>query len=236
MNVAMNIALLGYGKMGKHIEKWAERRGHTIVFRSFRDWTRVASARDQAAIADVYIDFSAPEALLPHLDWAIAQKKPIVIGTTGWQAERGAVQQKVKASGIGCIASPNFSLSVLLFRQLAQQAAALLTSLLHYDVAGIELHHQHKKDAPSGTAKALQEALLPLFPHKQEIPFASVRCGEIPGTHTLMFDSIGDTITLTHEAKSRDGFAEGAVIAAEWLLGKTGFFTLDDLIQTRRSP
>lgn len=205
------MALIGYGRMGKKIETCAA--PHQIVAK----YTR--TAKQDLSLADVWIDFSHPEGVLEHVRLAAAMQKPLVIGTTGWDQER----QKVKeaAQGIGVIYSPNFSLGVHRFKALLQAAAALLEG---YEAAGVEMHHRSKADAPSGTAKLLQQAV-------RGLNFSSVRCGSLVGEHTVLFDSDEDTITLNHQAKSRDAFAKGAVKAAEWIIDKKGFFTMDDLLK-----
>lgn len=169
---------------------------------------------------DVCIDFSAAEAVVPCVKQACAVGCDLVIGTTNWEGDLAEVQKLVEKAGIGAIYASNFSIGMALFVQLAEQAKRLLSD---YEVSGIEVHHSTKMDAPSGTAKLLG------------VPFSSVRVGKVPGTHTLLFDSDVDTIELTHRARSRDGFASGALRAADWVRGKKGLFTLDDMLATLAS-
>lgn len=154
-----------------------------------------------------------------------------MIGTTGWEKDLDSVQQHVEKAKIGLLFSPNFSFGVQIFYKIIAEAAALLASREEYDVGLIEQHHQQKRDHPSGTAKQLAAILQEKgMRNKRDLSIASLRCGTIPGTHTVLFDSAVDTITLTHQAHNREGFAAGAVLAAEWLQGKRGFFTLDDML------
>lgn len=208
----MKLALIGYGKMGKRIEALASERGHEVV-------ARITSGKwDLEGIkeADVCIEFTKPEAALENIRRLIELKKPVVVGTTGWYDKVDEVKTLVEAHDGALIYSPNFSKGVALFLDLVAKAAGFLPE---YDVAGIEIHHNQKKDIPSGTALAMVKRA------GRSIPISSVRCGTIPGTHTVLFDSPCDTITITHEAKNRDGFALGAIEAAAWLRDKKGFFS-----------
>ena len=237
----LKLALFGFGKMGKMVEQKASSRGHSvgaIVDRSSR------TSPQKLAACDVVIDFTAPEAVLENVKRAAGLKKSIVIGTTGWQEHLPEVKSIAEREQIGVLFSPNFSIGVHLFFKLVEEASRLLSAIEGYDVAGVELHHHQKADSPSGTARALAEIILSQWKSKKstcygnpkgKIPedalhFASMRAGFFAGTHTLYFDSAHDTITLTHEAKGREGFAHGAVLAAEWLFGKTGFYTLEDTL------
>ena len=203
----MRIALIGYGRMGKEVEKSALSRGHIIT------------SKEEA---DVWIDFSHPEGILERVEEAIRLYKPFVIGTTGWDPDEA--KRLILARGGALFFAPNFSLGVNFFLKIVREAYRILTPLKLYDVAGHEIHHNMKLDSPSGTAKLLSTII-----GKE---FSSSRVGHVPGTHTITFDSPCDTITLTHEARSREGFALGSVIAAEWLIGKKGYFTMDDLMET----
>lgn len=205
---SLKIALIGYGKMGRMVEAIALERGHRIV---------------PLEEAFVCIDFTRPEAALPNVQKLAPLGKNIVMGTTGWYEQLPEVEKLVKQHAIGFLYAPNFSLGVQLFLQVVAEAAKRYLSHEEYSVGGYELHHAAKKDAPSGTAKALMERV------GRPMEFAAIRCGSIPGTHTLIFDSKADTITLQHEARSREGFALGAVKAAEWLTGKKGFYTMEDM-------
>lgn len=205
--MSLKIALFGYGKMGKMIEQLAPTRGHAIV-------------KDLHS-SDIIIDFSIADAVLEHVSCAGQAKKNIVIGTTGWEQHLNQVKELVSKYQIGALYAPNFSIGVHLFLKLVKEAGKLFSQ---YSTAGLEIHHREKKDAPSGTALALADVL------ENKPEFASIRLGNIPGIHTLYFDSMADTITLTHTAKGREGFALGAIIAAEWLKSKKGFFTLEDIL------
>lgn len=235
----MKIALFGYGKMGKLVEEIAHRKGHEIV----------AIRKNNADLpiidsADVCIDFSMPQATLQNLQIAAACKKPMVIGTTGWLNQLPEVSKVVKNAGIGVIYAANFSIGAHLFFKLVANAGALIDKFDEYEVGGYELHHSAKTDSPSGTAKTLGDILLQNMTRKSEVQweplnrsvkeneihFSSLRCGKAPGKHSIIFDSSVDTITLTHEARNRDGFASGAITAAQWILNRTGLFTIDDLL------
>ena len=209
----MKIALIGHGKMGKMVEKMARERSHEVV--------AVVDSKSAFDLngADVCIDFSHPECVLENIHKSIEQKKNVVVGTTGWYERLPEVEAMVKKHGVGLMYAPNFSIGVYLFGKILAEAAKRLSK---YDVAGIEMHHNKKVDAPSGTALHLAKIA--------GCDFASVRCGSIPGTHTIIFASPIDTITLTHEARNREGFAEGSVVAAEWLNNKTGLFTLEEML------
>lgn len=233
----MKIALIGYGKMGKIVETVALEKGHEIVFKG----KELDSAIDQA---DVCIDFSHPSCVMEHIKMVSKAKKNLIVGTTGWYDQMEYVKSIVKESQIGFLYAPNFSIGVFLFLKIVEEAATLFHPFDEYDVGAVELHHSKKADSPSGTAKLLVNALLEKMERKQNVEInavqgqidphtlhvASLRCGSIPGTHTVLFDSPADTITLTHQARNREGFARGALFAAEWLEGKKGFYSIDDLL------
>jgi 4-hydroxy-tetrahydrodipicolinate reductase len=183
------------------------------------------------AEADVCIDFSSPSSALNNLKIAAAEKKNMVMGTTGWLDQLKEAEKIVKQSRIGFIYASNFSTGVALFTLLVKTASKLFAEQASYDVAGIEVHHNQKLDKPSGTAKSLLQLLnTQIRKKKGGIEFTSVRVGAVPGTHTVLFDSPIDTIELTHTARNRDGFVKGALDAALWLQNKQGFFTIDDFI------
>lgn len=215
------LAILGYGKMGKMVDKVAHDRGHKV--------TGIRKTKDHSidlSLCDVVIDFSTADSILTNVEEAGQAKKNIVIGTTGWEEMLPQVKMLIEKYQIGVLYSPNFSIGVYLFLQLMREASTLFAS---YEAAGVEIHHSEKKDAPSGTAKALRDMIQRHGMIK--IPeFASLRVGKVPGTHTVYFDSPEDTITLTHTAKGREGFALGAIVAAEWLKSKTGYYTLEDIL------
>ena len=195
---------------------------------------------------DAAIEFSHPNAAVENLLFLVREKIPVVSGTTGWFAKLPEVSRAVEAAGSSLVWSSNFSLGVNLFYRMAAHAAKLVDPFKEYDVAGFETHHNNKADSPSGTAKTLVERILAQMTRKKkavyekldrkpaadEIHYASLRVGTAPGTHSLIFDSAADTIELTHTARSREGFAAGAVLATEWLCAKkrTGVFTVDDVL------
>ena len=212
----MRIVLIGYGKMGHTIEQVAQERGHVIVFRGDVGWSV-----DQLPDADVAIEFTTPRTAEENVCKLLDRHMPVVSGTTGWNIE--AMQRKSQDSGIGFLWASNFSLGVNLFFALNER----LTELMHgydYQPSITEIHHIHKLDKPSGTAKTLAAAI------GENVPVESVREGEVAGIHTVRWDSPADTITITHEAKSRQGFALGAVLAAEWLPGKKGPHTMAEVL------
>lgn len=232
----MKIALIGYGNMGKMIEQAALARGHliTIIPRS----AFPASPKFDAELkqTDICIDFSHPCCAIEHLERLAHLGKNLVMGTTGWDADFDKVKQIVEMSNIGFLYSPNFSIGVALFHQILIETVELVAPFEAYDVSGIEIHHNKKADSPSGTALAITSSLNKhLIPQKKKIQFSSVRVGATPGTHSVIFDSDSDTITLTHTARNRKGFAEGALTAAEWLIGKKGMFTLEDMLVIQKS-
>jgi len=221
----MKIALIGYGKMGHIIESIAIERGHEIVCVIDKD--NVEDFNSAAfASADVAIEFTTPQTAEANVLRAWAVGVPVVSGTTGWNIEATrleAIRQKV-----GLMWSSNYSIGVNLLFALNKQLAKFMEAYPNYTPHMTEVHHIHKLDAPSGTAKTLQEAI-----GEERLPVAdieSIREGEVPGIHTITWDSEVDTITISHSAKSRKGFALGAVIAAEWMKGKTGWHTFDEVI------
>ena len=197
--------------------------------------------------ADVAIEFTVPGVAPENLLFLANEKIPTVTGTTGWFAKLPEVEKVVNAAGTSLLWSSNFSLGVNLFYRVAAYAAKLIDPFAEYDVAGCETHHNKKADSPSGTAKTLVERVLAQMTRKKkavyemlerppaadELHYASVRVGSVPGVHSLIFDSAADTIEITHTARSREGFAIGAVLAAEWLIAgkRTGVFTMDDVLK-----
>lgn len=251
----MKIALVGYGRMGRMIESVALERGHEIVAR-IDPFAREADAPSVSSCpllsqADVAIEFTKPDTALANVKALAAARVPTVVGTTGWLAALPEAELAVDASSSALLWSSNFSLGVNLFYKIAECAARVMDPFAEYDVGGWESHHNKKADSPSGTARTLVERVLaemtrkttavwetlehrPPAPH--ELHYPSLRVGAVPGTHTLVFDSAADTIELTHTARSREGFARGAVRAAEWLPGKRGVFTMDDVLSDLLGP
>ncbi|MFI0435775.1 MAG: 4-hydroxy-tetrahydrodipicolinate reductase [Parachlamydiaceae bacterium] len=227
----MKIALLGYGKMGTLLEQSAHAKGHCIVARFSQHLGLAHDRKNELAQADLAIDFSTPSCVLPHLELCLKMGKPLVIGTTGWDQDEAIAKKMVETMSGSCLYAPNFSIGVYLFKQIVAYAATLFEPLMDYDVCGVEYHHKKKIDRPSGTAQSLSDELLRKMPRIGNFSFSSVRSGSFPGRHTLIFDSSVDTVTLTHDARNREGFAQGAIRAAEWLLHKQGFFSFDDMMQ-----
>ncbi len=213
----MKFGLLGYGKMGRAIERLAIEGGHEVV--SLQE-------------ADVCLEFTRPDAVLQNVRLLVELGKPMVIGTTGWEAQCSSVRELVEAGGVGCVYAANFSLGMQLFYQLIAAAGRLLREFSSYDVSGHEIHHRQKIDKPSGSAKKLAEILTEKLglPLHEPLQFSSERCGEVPGTHLVRFDGSADTITLTHAVRSRQTFAEGALWAAEWVVDKKGFYAFEEVL------
>lgn len=236
----MKIALIGYGKMGHAIEQIALQRGHEIVsvidVNNQEDFTS-----DAFKSADVAIEFSMPAVAMDNYRRAFATGVPVVSGTTGWLEHLPEIKEACKAGQTFFYAS-NFSLGVNIFFALNKYLAKIMNDFPAYDVRMVETHHVHKLDAPSGTAITLAEGLIDNIerknkwvegkePAEDEIGICSVREGEVPGIHTVIYESDVDTISITHDAKSRMGFALGAVIAAEFTCGKKGFLTMQDMLK-----
>lgn len=231
----MKIALLGYGKMGKTIERIALERGHSIVAVIDKD-----SLDTDFSMADVAIDFSIPSEAFSNIKKSFDNNVPIVSGTTGWLEHYESAVKLCKEKYGAFIYASNFSLGVNLFFELNKKLASIISTIKEYDVSLEEIHHTQKLDAPSGTAITLAEGIiensnkeswrLNVTESDKEIPIISKREGMVPGTHTVKYTSSVDEIEIKHTAKSRDGFALGAVIAAEWLAGKKGVFTMKDVL------
>lgn len=223
----MKIALIGYGKMGKMIERAALDRGHTIVARmNSNPWDLEALQK-----ADICIEFTHPESVIENIRKLAELKKNIVIGTTGWHDKAQLVRSIIEKQQVGALYSANFSIGVNLLLEILSHASKVINPFKEYDVAGIEVHHNKKKDSPSGTSLEIAKTVEKQMERVDKVHFSSVRCGSVPGIHTVLFDSPCDTITIAHEARNRDGFAEGAVQAAEWLKGKKGLYTFADCMQ-----
>ena len=221
----MKIALIGYGKMGHMIESIALERGHKIV--CIIDQNNLCDFESEAfASADVAVEFTTPQTAEQNIRRAWAAGVPVVCGTTGWDVE--AIKQEAQEAGL--MWSSNYSIGVNILFALNRQLAKLMVAYPDYTPHMTEVHHIHKLDAPSGTAKTLQEAI-----GEERLPIAdveSIREGEVPGIHTVVWDSEVDTISISHSAKSRKGFALGAVIAAEWMQGKTGWHDFSEIIMS----
>jgi 4-hydroxy-tetrahydrodipicolinate reductase len=236
----MRILLLGYGKMGKTIERIAIERGHSIVGK-----IDVQNRHEMDSLAvsdvDVAIEFSAPEAAYENITYCLKKGWPIVSGTTGWLEHRSEIENLCMQQQGAFFYASNYSIGVNLFFRLNRQLARLMKGQA-YRASMTEIHHIHKLDAPSGTAITLAEGIAAenssqkgwkLAPEEEEgfVQIEAKRLGEVPGTHIVRYESEVDTIEITHTAHTRAGFALGAVISAEWLPGKTGVFGMDDLLE-----
>ena len=241
----MKIALIGYGGMGKVIEEKAIARGHEIVLRVTKDSD--PSWKDALKNADVAIEFTQPEAAVQNIYTCFEQNIPVIIGTTGWFNHLHEVSDSCIDMNQALFYASNFSIGVNIFFQLNRQLARLMATHSSYQINMEELHHTRKKDAPSGTAITLAEGIIAEHPsykawRKSEEPIApksfpihSIRQDDIPGTHSIEYRSEIDSINITHTAFNRDGFALGAVVAAEFLYGKKGVFTMSDLLTNSSS-
>jgi len=230
----MKIALLGYGKMGQVIERIALERGHEIVLKKDE-----FNTYDGLSTADVAIDFSVPTAAVANISSCFHANVPVVSGTTGWLEHYDEVEALCSEKQGGFISSSNFSLGVNIFFGLNEYLAKIMSQFDSYKVSMEEIHHTQKLDAPSGTAISLAKGVIENSayanwtmedPKSNEIHIEAKRIGDVPGTHTVTYDSIVDSIELKHTAHNREGFALGAVIAAEWLAGKKGIYTMKDVL------
>ena len=231
----MKIALLGYGKMGKAIEKTAIERGHSIVLKISDD-----IENHTIKSADVAIDFSIPEAAVKNISHCLKNGVPVISGTTGWLKNYNDMAILAKERDGAFIYASNFSLGVNIFFELNKQLAKMMSNLKQYNVDLEEIHHTQKLDAPSGTAITLAEGIIENSTYnnwslgKSNVPntilIESKRIEAVPGTHFVNYTSDVDTISISHTAHNRQGFALGAVIAAEWIIGKTGVFTMNDVL------
>ncbi|MBI3458897.1 4-hydroxy-tetrahydrodipicolinate reductase [Candidatus Azambacteria bacterium] len=243
----MKIAIIGFGNMGKTIRKIAEERNHTIVAiidPIDKEATSLNLTPESLQGVEVAIDFSSPSTVLKNIEVALEAKVNLVVGTTGWYDQVEEVSKKVAEAGTGFLWSANFSIGVNLYLKMIERAAELINDYEEYDIWGHEIHHHHKVDSPSGTAKTIEKILLNKISRKtavveekldrqiksNEIHFSSTRGGPVNFSHVIAFDSAADTITLNHTARDRSGYALGAVKAAEWLYLKKGFFGMDDFI------
>lgn len=230
----MKIALLGYGKMGKVIEQIALDRGHEIVLRKDQNNTF-----DGLENADVAIDFSVPSSAVINISACLENGIPVISGTTGWLADYQKMVDLCQKNNGSFIYASNFSLGVNVFFELNEYLAKMMNNLKQYQVSMEEIHHTQKLDAPSGTAITLAEGIIKNTnynqwtlenPEANEIPIEAKRIENVPGTHSIFYDSTVDQIEIKHTAHSREGFALGAVVAAEWLVGKKGVFSMKDFL------
>jgi 4-hydroxy-tetrahydrodipicolinate reductase len=224
----MNILLLGRGKTGSLVAEVArERRHHVVVAGAAENASGKALTAEKLRETDVVIDFTTPACVVGNIEACVAAGKNMVVGTTGWYGELDRIRQLVESHGTGFVYAPNFSVGVNLFLDVARTAAAALQR--DYSGQIFERHHVHKKDAPSGTAMALQRVLREAGGKNEDLEITSFREGDVVGMHEVVLESSADRIYLCHDAKSRRGFAEGAVRAAEWLAGKKGFYDFKDV-------
>jgi len=234
----MRIALIGYGAMGRLVGALAVEKGHEIALTI--DIDDAARSVDELASAvrgcDVAIDFSIADAVPKNAEACACAKVPLVVGTTGWQSKVNDVRRIVTKHDSALIYGANFSVGVQLYYRIAARAAELFRGVESYDPFIEEAHHKRKRDAPSGTAVQLQKIVAENL--DRDVPVASTRAGYIPGTHRLGFDSAADQITLTHAARSREGFAAGALMAAQWIIGRKGVYefseVFDEIISQNR--
>lgn len=234
----MKIALLGYGRMGKAIEQIANERGHTIV-------AKIDKNENQGKLseAEVAINFSIPDAAVANIKAAMEKQIPVVCGTTGWLEQLKEVEDFCLQNKTAFLYASNFSVGVNLFFKLNEVLAKLMHPHKNYSAAMKEIHHIHKLDAPSGTAITLAEGIFDQSKYTDwsiddtkgdiTLPIAVERTGEVSGTHSIEYKSSVDSISIQHEAHSRQGFALGAVIAAEWIQDKKGVFTMNDVLDIK---
>ncbi|MCL5784810.1 MAG: 4-hydroxy-tetrahydrodipicolinate reductase [Patescibacteria group bacterium] len=241
----MQIALIGYGKMGHELENLINESGvHQVVSVSYRNPDEDLD-KEGIKKADVVIDFTSPEVVVNTTKEVVGMGKNMVIGTTGWYDQMDEVKDLVEKAGVGLVYAQNFSIGANIFFKVVGFASQLASKFGSYDVAGFEIHHTGKKDSPSGTAKKIAQVIMENFPgkkkletgrldrqiEKDELHFASLRAGRNFGYHEVIFDSAADEIKLSHTAHSRRGFAEGALVAAEFIKDKKGFYTFDEVFK-----
>lgn len=228
-----NLAIVGYGKMGKLIEQLAPEYGFTVTLKldEFNNANGEGVTGPNFRGVDVAVDFSIPAVVRDNVEAIAALGVSLVIGTTGWLDDLDAVKSAVARHGIGLVWSPNYSVGVNAFFRLVSRAARLLAAQPQYGAWAWEIHHSTKKDAPSGTLLKLVEEMKQAG-YARPIDTGSNRAGTVPGTHEIGFDSSADTITLRHTARSREGFARGALQAAQWVVGKKGFHEFSEILFT----
>jgi len=237
----MNIAIIGYGKMGKEIDRLATERGLKVIHRLTSGSLLTVHEIQRV---DVGIHFARPDSVVPYVERWAGLKRNLVIGTTGWQNDFDKIASAVKKNNVALVYASNFSIGVHLFFRLIKETARLINHFGEYDVSLHEAHHKDKLDSPSGTALTAAKILLEQIERKktmlteppqgtikpEQLQITSTRLGSIVGTHTVTFDSLADSIELRHTAKNRTGFALGALLAAEWIQGKRGLFTMEDVL------
>jgi 4-hydroxy-tetrahydrodipicolinate reductase len=239
----MKLALLGYGKMGREIEKLSRENGHEIVLTIDNpgEWESGLVAFEKV---DVAIDFSTPASVIDNIHYCFDAGVPIVVGTTGWLDQMDEIRNECIDKGQSMFWAPNFSIGVNIFFELNRKLASLMSNWPDYEISMEETHHIHKLDTPSGTAIYLANDIILHHGKKDkwvkensenpsDLEILSHRIEEVTGTHKVVYESTEDLIEIIHTAKSRKGFAQGAILAAEWLVGKRGFFEMKDLLDTK---
>ena len=230
----MKIALVGYGKMGKIIDEISQSRGHEVVAR-----LKETPNRESLKDADVVIEFSNPEAAFENIKVCLENKIPVICGTTGWLDKKPEIERIAVEQNSAFLYGSNFSLGVNLFFALNEKLAKLMNNVDEYQCQLEEIHHIHKKDAPSGTAISIAEGIIENSKYEawkldetkdKELGIFAIRVDEVPGTHSVFYRSEVDEIEIKHTAFNRNGFALGAVIAAEWIVGKQGVFSMKDVL------
>jgi 4-hydroxy-tetrahydrodipicolinate reductase len=229
--MGLRIAIVGYGKMGRSIERLAAEHDCEVarIFRSTENANAVALNRNSLSATDVVIEFTMPQAAPQNLLRLIQAGVPVVTGTTGWFAELPQIREVCESKNGSMVWGPNFSVGLHHFRATVAEAARRFARVESYGAWGWEIHHAAKKDAPSGTLLTLAEDIS-RSGYMRPVSLSANRAGAVPGTHEIGFDSTEDTITLRHTAHSRDGFARGALRAAQWLAGKKGFFEFHEIV------
>lgn len=243
----MNIAIIGFGSMGMKIKEIAEKRSHivnVIIDPISKEATHKNIKDADLKDVDLIIDFSSKDAVIENVKVSAQNNKNIIIGTTGWYDLLPEIENIVKESNIGVLWSPNFSIGVNMYYQIIEKASELINQYDEYDIWGTELHHKNKIDSPSGTAKEIARIILEKIKRKtkvvydkldrkinpDEVHFSSTRGGPINFSHTIGIDSESDTITITHSARDRGGYALGAIKGAEWLHSKKGLYNMNDFL------
>jgi 4-hydroxy-tetrahydrodipicolinate reductase len=231
----LNLALLGHGKMGSAVVRMAPERGFEVrlILTIESNPDGVAITEENFRGIDVCIDFTTPEVVVDNIRRVAALGVNLVVGTTGWNHRFEEVREIIASHDVGMVHAANFSIGVQLFYRLARAAAEIFAPYPMYEPYIIEAHHKAKKDAPSGTALELGRQVQAQLPSR-EIPTSSVRAGFFPGMHEFGFDSEADTVVVRHTARSRQGFAEGALYAAHWVMGKKGLFSFDQVLKEQK--
>lgn len=225
---AIPIAIIGLGRMGRAVEQLAPERGFVVVARIGRGQPVASDTLNGAAVT---IEFTEPASAAANVRACVASGCPVVVGTTGWYDALPALRDEVQRCKGALLAAPNFSLGVAVFTEIVIEAARRFAALPGFDAHLVEVHHAAKKDAPSGTAAALATAAEKA--RGAPVPITSVRTGSVPGTHELLFDAPFEQVRLVHEARDRRVFAEGALVAARWIIGRQGIFTMADMMAAR---